>query len=41
MTIHHAKGLEFKYIFVVELEAHFYTSSMCLSDDEIEEERKK
>ena len=40
MTIHQAKGLEFKYVFVVGLEEGFYPSSKSLSDDEIEEERR-
>ena len=41
MTIHQAKGLEFKYVFVIGLEEGFYPCHMCMeNDDEIEEERR-
>ena len=40
MTIHQAKGLEFKYVFVVGLEDGFYPLSYYKNEDEIEEERR-
>jgi len=41
MTIHQAKGLEFKYIFVIGLEEGYYPSFMSSgSEDEVEEERR-
>ena len=40
MTIHQAKGLEFKYVFVVGLEEGFYPIFCDLYEDEIEEERR-
>ena len=41
MTIHSAKGLEFKYVFVIGMEEGIFPHSRCLnSDDELEEERR-
>ena len=41
MTIHQAKGLEFKYVFIVGLEEGFYPSYLSsFSEEEIEEERR-
>ena len=40
MTIHQAKGLEFKYVFVVGLEEGFYPIFCDFDEDEIEEERR-
>ena len=41
MTIHQAKGLEFKYVFVIGLEEGYYPSFMSsMSEDEVEEERR-
>jgi DNA helicase-2/ATP-dependent DNA helicase PcrA len=40
MTIHSAKGLEFKYVFVVGLEEELFPSAMCESERELEEERR-
>lgn len=41
MTIHMAKGLEFKYVYVVGLEENLFPSQMMLSSrDELEEERR-
>ena len=39
MTIHQAKGLEFKYVFIVGVEEGFYPCSMS-DNDTIEEERR-
>jgi len=41
MTIHSAKGLEFKYVFVIGMEEGIFPHSRSLnSDDELEEERR-
>jgi DNA helicase-2/ATP-dependent DNA helicase PcrA len=40
MTIHSAKGLEFKNVFIVGLEEELFPSSMCETEMEIEEERR-
>jgi len=41
MTIHQAKGLEFKYVFVIGLEEGYYPSFLCSgNEDEVEEERR-
>lgn len=41
MTIHAAKGLEFKHVFVVGLEENLFPSSMCMeSPRQLEEERR-
>ena len=41
MTIHSAKGLEFKYVFVIGMEEGIFPHSRCLdSNDELEEERR-
>ncbi|MDR2684068.1 MAG: UvrD-helicase domain-containing protein [Prevotellaceae bacterium] len=40
MTIHSAKGLEFKNVHIVGLEEELFPSSMCESEREIEEERR-
>ncbi len=41
MTIHSAKGLEFKYVFVIGMEEGIFPHSRCLTnDDELEEERR-
>ena len=40
MTIHQAKGLEFKYVFVVGLEEGYYPLSYYKNEDDIEEERR-
>ena len=40
MTIHQAKGLEFKYVFVVGLEEGFYPLSYYDNGDDLEEERR-
>ena len=40
MTIHQAKGLEFKYVFIVGLEEGFYPVSLSFTEEEIEEERR-
>ncbi|GHV57982.1 DNA helicase [Bacteroidia bacterium] len=41
MTIHSAKGLEFKNVFVVGLEEHLFPSERCMQNPrEIEEERR-
>ncbi|MDR1543246.1 MAG: UvrD-helicase domain-containing protein [Prevotellaceae bacterium] len=40
MTIHSAKGLEFKNVHVVGLEEELFPSSMCEKEREIEEERR-
>lgn len=41
MTIHSAKGLEFKYVFLTGLEEDLFPSKMTLSSpDELEEERR-
>jgi len=40
MTIHAAKGLEFKNVYILGLEEELFPSSMCESELEIEEERR-
>ena len=41
MTIHSAKGLEFKYVFVIGMEEGIFPHSRALTDnDELEEERR-
>ena len=40
MTIHAAKGLEFKNVYILGLEEELFPSSMCISEIEIEEERR-
>lgn len=40
MTIHSAKGLEFRYVFIVGMEEELFPSSLCMSDRELEEERR-
>lgn len=41
MTVHSAKGLEFKHVFVVGLEENLFPSSMCMdSPRKLEEERR-
>ncbi len=40
MTIHAAKGLEFKHVFVVGLEEELFPSSMATTEKDIEEERR-
>lgn len=41
MTVHSAKGLEFKNVFIVGVEEELFPSSMSLmSDDDVEEERR-
>ena len=40
MTIHAAKGLEFRYVFVVGVEENLFPSPMCYTEPEIEEERR-
>ncbi|MGN0186442.1 MAG: ATP-dependent helicase [Paludibacteraceae bacterium] len=40
MTVHSAKGLEFKHIFIVGLEEDLFPSMMCDSERDLEEERR-
>jgi DNA helicase-2/ATP-dependent DNA helicase PcrA len=41
MTIHSAKGLEFKYVYIVGLEENLFPSAMNLFNPrELEEERR-
>lgn len=41
MTIHSAKGLEFKYVFVIGMEEGIFPHNRCIeSNDELEEERR-
>ena len=40
MTVHAAKGLEFKHVYIVGLEENLFPSGMCESDRELEEERR-
>lgn len=40
MTVHSAKGLEFKHVFIAGLEENLFPSAMCESQREIEEERR-
>lgn len=40
MTVHSAKGLEFKNVFIAGLEEQLFPSSLCQTPNEIEEERR-
>ena len=40
MTVHASKGLEFDYVFIVGTEEELFPSPKCVSDNEIEEERR-
>ena len=40
MTIHSAKGLEFKYVFIVGMEDGLFPSIRPFDDEDIEEERR-
>lgn len=40
MTIHAAKGLEFKYVYIVGMEEDLFPSSMLGSSEDLEEERR-
>ena len=40
MTVHAAKGLEFSNVFIVGVEEELFPSSMCITQSEIEEERR-
>ena len=40
MTIHAAKGLEFKVVFIVGMEEELFPSPFCTSERELEEERR-
>lgn len=40
MTVHAAKGLEFKHVYVVGLEENLFPSQFCVNPNEIEEERR-
>lgn len=40
MTVHASKGLEFDYVFIVGVEEELFPSPKCVSDNEIEEERR-
>ena len=40
MTVHAAKGLEFSNVFIVGVEEELFPSAMCISQSEIEEERR-
>ena len=40
MTVHASKGLEFDYVFIVGAEEELFPSPRCVSDSEIEEERR-
>ncbi|MBR6065628.1 MAG: UvrD-helicase domain-containing protein, partial [Paludibacteraceae bacterium] len=40
MTVHAAKGLEFRAVFVVGLEENLFPSQFCVKPSEIEEERR-
>lgn len=40
MTVHASKGLEFDYVFIIGAEEELFPSPRCISDDEIEEERR-
>ncbi len=40
MTVHAAKGLEFKHVFIVGLEENLFPSNMCETERELEEERR-
>ena len=40
MTVHAAKGLEFKHVYIVGLEENLFPSQFCVKPNEIEEERR-
>lgn len=40
MTVHSAKGLEFKHVFVTGMEENLFPSGICSSSSDIEEERR-
>ena len=40
MTVHAAKGLEFKTVFIVGMEEELFPSSFCVTERELEEERR-
>lgn len=40
MTVHAAKGLEFPHVLIVGLEEQLFPSAMCVSQHELEEERR-
>ena len=40
MTVHAAKGLEFKHVFIVGLEENLFPSMMCETERDLEEERR-
>ena len=40
MTVHSAKGLEFKNVFIAGLEEQLFPSAMCQTPSELEEERR-
>lgn len=40
MTVHASKGLEFDYVYIVGAEEELFPSPRCVSDKEIEEERR-
>lgn len=40
MTVHAAKGLEFPHVIIVGLEEQLFPSAMCVSQHELEEERR-
>lgn len=40
MTVHAAKGLEFRYVYIVGLEENLFPSQFCVKPSEIEEERR-
>lgn len=40
MTVHAAKGLEFKHVYIVGLEENLFPSNMCETEREVEEERR-
>lgn len=40
MTVHSAKGLEFRNVFLIGMEEGIFPGTKCVSDDDIEEERR-
>ena len=40
MTVHSAKGLEFDNVFIIGLEENIFPHSMCITSNDIEEERR-